>query len=314
MRVACAVFISCLNLSGCMGSEGVPGPPGEGGTNGENGANGVNGADGSDGFHCWDLNQNRIGDADEDVNGDGAWNTLDCGSQGYLRAPLVLAGRTPDGCKATPGGTDVGWVEFPATFFDDPVFVSTIDESLDNQGPTWHRIRRLTRNRVGLRCNAPADAIHWLALEPGVHMIDGKKVQAGTLPLATSGTNIVFPEEFSAPPVIVLGIDESIDDNGTNYARVSGAPATDGFKIWLNGPADGLHWIAMEPGDYEYGRYQWRAGTITPPGDFTLVPELPSAPTVIMTIHDEDDNGPTWVRHLNITRSLLQYRMDGTSE
>jgi hypothetical protein len=41
------------------------------------------GAPGAPGINCWDLNGDGVNDADEDVNGDGLWDALDCqGSAG----------------------------------------------------------------------------------------------------------------------------------------------------------------------------------------------------------------------------------------
>lgn len=59
-----------LGLAGCEGDDGSDGAPGVAGTDG---------ADGADGISCWDLNQNGVGDLpDEDLNGDGVVDTLDC--------------------------------------------------------------------------------------------------------------------------------------------------------------------------------------------------------------------------------------------
>jgi len=58
-----------LGLAGCEGSDGAAGA---------NGTNGANGADGAAGQACWDLNNNGVGDPDEDVNGDGVVDVFDC--------------------------------------------------------------------------------------------------------------------------------------------------------------------------------------------------------------------------------------------
>jgi uncharacterized protein (TIGR02145 family) len=57
----------------------TPGPQGE---QGDVGPAGPPGAEGSNGLSCWDLNGDDIADADEDVNGDGYWNALDCQGSG----------------------------------------------------------------------------------------------------------------------------------------------------------------------------------------------------------------------------------------
>lgn len=44
---------------------------------------GLPGPSGVPGIHCWDLNGDGFDDDDEDINGDGEWNALDCqGSRG----------------------------------------------------------------------------------------------------------------------------------------------------------------------------------------------------------------------------------------
>ncbi|MGI9238024.1 MAG: tetrathionate reductase family octaheme c-type cytochrome [Woeseiaceae bacterium] len=71
--VIALAFVAAFGLSGCDGDDGAAG------ANGATGAAGVDGTDGSDGFSCWDLNQNGVGDLpDEDLNGDGVVDTLDC--------------------------------------------------------------------------------------------------------------------------------------------------------------------------------------------------------------------------------------------
>ena len=60
---------------GDKGDRGDPGPPG---ADGAPGSPGADGAQGPAGTSCWDLNGNGINDPSEDVNGDGAFNGLDC--------------------------------------------------------------------------------------------------------------------------------------------------------------------------------------------------------------------------------------------
>ncbi|MEN8135887.1 MAG: hypothetical protein ABFS18_10195 [Thermodesulfobacteriota bacterium] len=69
-------------VAGVDGIDGATGPQGVAGTDGQNGANG---SDGLNGLSCWDLNGDDIADANEDVNGDGYWDTLDCrGTDGVI--------------------------------------------------------------------------------------------------------------------------------------------------------------------------------------------------------------------------------------
>jgi hypothetical protein len=61
--------------------QGVPGPRGPRGfqgPQGEPGEPGEPGAPGEPGVNCWDVNGNGTNDADEDVNGDGEFDALDC--------------------------------------------------------------------------------------------------------------------------------------------------------------------------------------------------------------------------------------------
>ena len=71
---AMAIFLA-LSIAGCEGDDGIGGLDG---LDGVDGAPGVSGADGSDGVACWDLNGNGVGDPEEDLNGDGVVDVLDC--------------------------------------------------------------------------------------------------------------------------------------------------------------------------------------------------------------------------------------------
>ncbi len=51
---------------------------GKDGADGAQGASGTAGIDGIAGVNCWDLNQNGVADANEDLNGDGVVDVLDC--------------------------------------------------------------------------------------------------------------------------------------------------------------------------------------------------------------------------------------------
>ena len=69
-----------FGLAGCEGDDGAAGATG---------AAGQPGADGNDGTACWDLNANGLGDLpDEDINGDGVVDALDCGA---AADPVVAA-------------------------------------------------------------------------------------------------------------------------------------------------------------------------------------------------------------------------------
>lgn len=60
-----------------------------------------NAAVGSNGINCWDLNGNGVNDPFEDVNGDGAWDALDC--QGIAGAAGAPGGQGPQGDPGPQG-------------------------------------------------------------------------------------------------------------------------------------------------------------------------------------------------------------------
>ena len=83
------VAASAFLMVGCEGDDGA---------NGANGAAGADGADGASGLACWDLNQNGTADADEDLNGDGNIDVLDC------REPVPGTAIKVSGKASTPAG------------------------------------------------------------------------------------------------------------------------------------------------------------------------------------------------------------------
>jgi octaheme c-type cytochrome (tetrathionate reductase family) len=73
------LFLLVLSLGlGIAGCEGDDGADGADGLDGASGVNGADGATGAAGQACWDLNNNGIGDPEEDINGDGAIDVFDC--------------------------------------------------------------------------------------------------------------------------------------------------------------------------------------------------------------------------------------------
>jgi hypothetical protein len=77
-RWSWALLVSVTLVFGLGGCEGDDGAPGAAGANGTPGANGTDGAPGTDGLACWDLNGNGVGDPEEDINNDGAFDAADC--------------------------------------------------------------------------------------------------------------------------------------------------------------------------------------------------------------------------------------------
>lgn len=88
----------------CQGADGAAGEDGSG----------TGGRDGIDGLRCWDTNGNDVADADEDTNGDGLWNTLDCagadGADGSSGSSGASGSAGPDGADGP---------EFFSVFIDD---------------------------------------------------------------------------------------------------------------------------------------------------------------------------------------------------
>ena len=54
----------------------------------------------SSGLYCWDTNENGIGDVEEDINNDGAFNALDC-----VGAPGPVGPVGPVGATGATGAT-----------------------------------------------------------------------------------------------------------------------------------------------------------------------------------------------------------------
>lgn len=65
------------------------------------------GADGAPGINCWDLNGNGADDPEEDVNGDGVWDALDCqgtpGADGQDGRPGIPGAPGADGQDGLDG-------------------------------------------------------------------------------------------------------------------------------------------------------------------------------------------------------------------
>ncbi|MEM6574559.1 MAG: H-type lectin domain-containing protein [Pseudomonadota bacterium] len=233
------------------------------------------------------------------------------------RDPLVQSGFANVRLAADSGG-NYGWVPFLAGFSSRPITLLTIDESLNDNGATWVRLRREARRRAGVRAEATVDGLHWFAMDEGVFTVDEKLVQAGKASPAANNQTIFFPQLFDTPPVVFLTVDESVDDSGAFRSRVIGNVGNGGFQIWLDAAADGVNWVAMEAGDYNHGRYTWRAGTHVPGGctnpcSVTFGSDLSGTPTVLLQINDVDNSGPTWARVLNASAGGFDYRLESAA-
>ncbi|MEE9340924.1 MAG: hypothetical protein V3V21_04595 [Thermoplasmata archaeon] len=83
MAVAFAGLMDYWVSDPCPCPAGEKGDKGDPGEQGPAGPPGANGTDGEDGISCWDLNENGVEDASEDVNGDSEVDVEDCaGPQG----------------------------------------------------------------------------------------------------------------------------------------------------------------------------------------------------------------------------------------
>ncbi|NNJ93452.1 MAG: carboxypeptidase regulatory-like domain-containing protein, partial [Halobacteria archaeon] len=95
------------------------------GDDGAAGATGAAGGPGADGFSCWDLNQNGVGDLpDEDLNGDGVVDTLDC------REPLPMIAVAGKLSSDTGGVLD----RFTAVWFEPAAGGARIDAEVAVDG------------------------------------------------------------------------------------------------------------------------------------------------------------------------------------
>ncbi|MEN8135753.1 MAG: hypothetical protein ABFS18_09510 [Thermodesulfobacteriota bacterium] len=112
--------------AGADGVDGATGPQGVAGTDGQNGTNGI---DGLNGLSCWDLNGDDIADANEDVNGDGYWDTLDCrGTNGVIYlSPNAITEPFP--CDAASDGAVALTSQYTLCVCNSTDWVLTVDGS-----------------------------------------------------------------------------------------------------------------------------------------------------------------------------------------
>lgn len=166
MKLNLLIVASCaLILAGCD----------DDGSNGINGINGADGADGLAGINCWDLNEDRIDDPNEDINLDGLWDVQDCalvssavaaaasGQQSpeavlnhqYFCEAFAALGQYPVGCPSANSPAPSGTLTFIGRnqFFDD-----------SNQGATSCNF---SPNNGLLSIEYRSDASAWFVLEGG---------------------------------------------------------------------------------------------------------------------------------------------------
>ena len=241
-------------------------------------------------------------------------------SFGFPSNPLVLLGREEEFCTAG-SGNNVGWVTYPTRFPSPPVFVAGMDESLNDSGASWIRTHQSNVNRAGLRCSSNLDSLHWIAIEPGTHTIDGKTVQAGVTTGVSNGSAVFFPQPFAQPPVVLLQVDQTTNQSGAVYIRSIGTVSTGGFEIYTDGQIDGVAWIAMDPGEYTYGNWHWYADVYATGNNCSgsCTWSLPAsmftdAVNAVMTINDTNNNGASYIRHRALAADTVTARMNSSSE
>jgi len=265
--------------------------------------------------------------SDVNITGDlDVTGTLTVGGQtlGYPSGPQYLFGNRSDFCTAS-SNFNVGWVDYPVSFAAPPVIVAGIDESINDSGASWMRLHRSFTNRAGFRCNSNADGVDYFAIEPGEWTIDQKNVKAGivTGPV-TNGQAVFFPNAgtpFAQPPVVVIMMDETGNQSGPTSARVINTVTTGGFEVYVDSTMDNLQWVAMDPGEYNAGRWHWYAGVFNanntcssscaiplPPSMFT------DSPHAVMTVNDTNNSGAVNVRHREMTPSTMTVRLNANTE
>jgi hypothetical protein len=245
----------------------------------------------------------------------------------YPRRPMVLTGVAPQGCapaswNGTAFASYTGMVQFPVTFnLGRPAILATLDtNSAGDIGATTIYLTRAAGNRVSFGCNNTATAVHWFAIDEGVHSIGtpAKHIEARSTAASQSGNVTFTAGTFTSEPVVFLQLDDS-GGAGANFARVTLNTTNVGFSYSLDAaPSAGqvLHWVAMDRGTYFHGRYVWTAdyitGACTTNCPFNIT--LSTSPTVILTLHDTDGaNLPTFVRLLSVSPTQFTYRIGGNA-
>ncbi|GAA5477606.1 hypothetical protein [Haloferula helveola] len=243
----------------------------------------------------------------------------------YATNPLVLAGNTTAGSiSASNWG---GFIHFPKNFDTTPVCIAGIDETIDDNGGTFiaQQVNGTRSNEVAFRTNAACDRVHWFAIEPGVHTISGKSVMAGVESVTSNPQVINFPQSFAAPPIVFVMAARPSPYNNPEWIRLNAPTTATTFTVYAQSPTYECHWIAMDPGEYEHGRYKWLAGS----EDISLhsPPQIPDLafpvgfnttegnPGVIGTILDTNGSGgATWIRLRDVKPQTAQLRIGDVTE
>lgn len=223
------------------------------------------------------------------------------------RDPLMVFGFVEGGCKPTSGDGNYGAAAlFPTNFSQPPLVFTTIDEMINDSGADYTRQLQTYRNRFYIRCNNRSDALSYLAIEPGIHTIDGKAVQAGNVATVSSNNTIFFPETFTEPPVVLL---QTVGTSAWQFITGAGQVTTQGFQVTVHTNGQPLNWIAFTQGSYDYGPYHFEAGVGTNISDnqrYPLSSTFSVEPHVLMSIGELSTAGTAYVRLRDVTLSDFQ--------
>ncbi len=256
----------------------------------------------------------------------GAWRFVPL--HGFLEAGITGAIGSAGRYESSASGTFVGYVGyydgfvFGRRFSVDPAVVATI-KLANNQGAWNLRINSTWRGGASLQVNhcsgaeySRADAVSWLAIEPGTYTIGSVMLQAGrAAPAGANPYSVNFTTQFPAgtvPAVIVTPDSRDAALSGATTCRLTAANAS-GFTVQCfnagNPPAAtaavGFSWVAMSPtaAPVAWNGYTIQAGVATTNnsgGTITFPTPFASAPAVLVTSHDSNLSGDVAV-HLGAT-------------
>ena len=232
--------------------------------------------------------------------------------QATLATPAIQFGSTQSAPIDSHYG---GMIESPRHFKSAPAWALGLDESINNSGASWCHGRRRGINRAWYRCNTTTDALYWMAVEPGRHTIDGKAVEAGTVAKISGKDSVFFSKTFPKAPVVIL-----MAGWFNEHWRVIGTTGatTGGFQVGgLNRNGYPMHWIALEPGDYEYNGYHFEVGVMTAPTNgksFSFKGTFKSMPNMYYTVWDTNDSGGVYVRTTDISTTGFTIYTNAASE
>ncbi|MEQ8835296.1 MAG: hypothetical protein RID07_00665, partial [Lacipirellulaceae bacterium] len=203
-----------------------------------------------------------IGTIDETVDGNGAtWIRLQQRNvnQFSVRTNQVMDGMhwlsAESGSYSVDGKViEVGRIEnasngdsvtFSTSFSTPPVILAMVDESVDDSGATAARVvGNHEATGFTIWTDNTADAVMWIAMEPGLYLTEDFAWQAETFASPINNTTITFPEPFEQLPGVVATIHD-INNSGPFLVRLAELAPT-GFAPEFNfSQSELLHYIAF---------------------------------------------------------------------